>query len=90
MKAFIISYDLKAPNRNYDGLYAEIKKSPKWWHFLESTWIVMTDEIPNQIWNRLVTHVDKNDYLIIIEARDNAQGWLPKEAWDWIHANVPK
>jgi hypothetical protein len=24
-----------------------------------------------------------------IEVRNNAQGWLPKPAWDWINANVP-
>jgi len=27
--------------------------------------------------------------LLIIEVRDNVQGWLPKDAWDWIHKNVP-
>ncbi|MBI4706379.1 MAG: hypothetical protein HY761_00435 [Candidatus Omnitrophica bacterium] len=89
MKAYTINYDLKAPNRNYDGLFVEIKKSPKWWHFLESTWIIATDETPSQIWNRLIANLDKNDYLLIIEVKDNVQGWLPKEAWDWIHANVP-
>ena len=89
MKAYTINYDLKTPGRNYDSLYVEIKKSSKWWHFLESTWIILTDETPNQVWDRLASNVDKNDYLLIIEVRDNVQGWLPKEAWDWIHANVP-
>lgn len=92
MKAYTINYDLKAPNRNYEELYEEIKRSPtfKWWHYLESTWIIMTNETPNQIWNRLAKHVDKNDYLLIIEVIDNVQGWLPKDAWDWIHTNLPK
>lgn len=88
--AFSITYDLKAPNRDYDGLYKEIKNTFKWWHYLESTWIVIANETPNQIWNRLRSHVDKNDYLLIIEVRDNVQGWLPEEAWKWIHENVPK
>lgn len=90
MRAYTINYDLKVPNRNYDSLYTEIKKSPKWWHFLESTWIILTDETPTQIWNRLASNIDKNDYLLVIEVRDNVQGWLPKDAWDWIHTNVPK
>lgn len=90
MKAYTINYDLKAPNRNYQGLYDEIKKSSLWWHYLESTWIVITDETTNEIWQRLEPHIDKNDYVLIIEVRDNVQGWLPKDAWDWIHKNVPK
>ena len=89
MSAFSINYDLKKPGRDYSGLYDEIKQSRKWWHYLDSTWIVITDETPNQIWNRLEEHVDKNDYMLIIEVRDNTQGWLPKDAWKWIHANVP-
>ncbi len=90
MKAFLVTYDLKAPLRNYNGLYDALKKCPKWWHFLESSWIVLTDETPTDLWNRFAPSIDSNDFLLIIEVRDNVQGWLPKKAWDWIHENVPK
>lgn len=88
-KAYAINYDLKAPGRNYDALYDEIKKTGRWWHYLESTWLVSTTETAEQIWNRIGKHIDKNDYMLIIEVRNNTQGWLPKDAWDWINANVP-
>lgn len=89
-KAYCVSYDLKAPNRNYDGLYSALKNTTRWWHYLESTWILMTDETVAQVWERLAPNVDQNDRLLIIEVRDNVQGWLPKDAWDWIHSYVPK
>ena len=89
MKAFSITYDLSAPGRDYSGLYEEIKRSSNWWHYLESTWIIVTAEDPNGIWNRLNPHIDDDDNLLIIEVRHNVQGWLPQEAWDWIHSNVP-
>jgi hypothetical protein len=89
-KAYAINYDLKAPNRNYESLYEEIKKSPQWWHFLESTWLIITEETPTQVWTRLAKQIDNNDFMLIIEVRENVQGWLPKEAWDWIHSYVPK
>ena len=89
MSAFSINYDLKVPGRDYSGLYEAIKATGRWWHYLDSTWIVVTNETTGEIWRRLSTHVDKNDYLLIIEITNNAQGWLPKEAWEWIHANVP-
>lgn len=88
-KAYTINYDLKAPNRDYEGLYESIKGSPKWWHYLESTWIIMTNETANDVYERLKAHIDRDDRLLIIEVRDNVQGWLPEKAWNWIHANVP-
>lgn len=88
MKAFSITYDLKAPGRNYEELYEAIKASGKWWHFLESTWIVVSNESSQQIWNRLANKVDRNDFVLIIEVRRDCYGWLPQEAWNWINTNV--
>ncbi|MGC9966485.1 MAG: hypothetical protein ABSE08_13865 [Syntrophobacteraceae bacterium] len=33
-------------------------------------------------------HIDKNDYALVIEVRGNSQGWLPKDAWEWIQKNI--
>lgn len=88
-KVYSITYDLRSPSRDYTGLYEAIKKSPKWWHFLQSTWLVLTSESAVQVWNRLAPHIDNNDSLLVIEVRNNKEGWLPKEAWDWINQNVP-
>lgn len=89
MKAYLISYDLKAPGRNYEGLYEAIRNSGNWWHFLESCWIVATTESSAQIWARLASKIDETDRLIIIEVRRESYGWLPREAWDWINLHVP-
>lgn len=88
-KAYLITYDLRQPGRDYTSMYEAIKKGRTWWHYLESVWIIITSESPEQIWNTLSNNMDKNDYLLVIEVRDNVQGWLPKDAWDWIHKNVP-
>ena len=66
MSAYSIDYDLKKPGRNHSGLYDAVKQSGKWWHYLDSTWIVITQEQPQQIWNRLAKQIDKNDYMLII------------------------
>jgi hypothetical protein len=88
-KVFAICYQLRAPLKNYSLFYEAIKKSPKWWHFLDATWLIYTSETAEQIRNRLIPHIDKGDSLLIIEVRRNCDGWLVKEAWDWInqHAN---
>lgn len=88
-KAYSITYDLRTPGRNYNQLYEAIKGSPRWWHFLESTWLIITDETAQQVWQRIGSQIDKNDFMLIIEVRNNKEGWLPKDAWDWINQHVP-
>ena len=89
MKAFSITYDLKVPGRNYEGLYNAIKSCGKYWHYLDSTWIVVSNESSQQVWNMLAPNIDKSDFVLVIEVRRDCYGWLPKDAWDWINANVP-
>jgi hypothetical protein len=89
MTAYLVTYDLNKQGKDYSGLIAELQRSPKWWKRLKSTFIILTNETPQQIWDRIKSHVDSDDYVLIIQCCDNVQGWLPKEDWDWIHANVP-
>ncbi len=89
-KAYAINYDLSAPNRDYSGLYESIKSFPNWWHYLESTWLIVTVNTPSQIWEKLKPHIDDDDSLLIIEVRDNVSGWMTKKAWNWIHKNALK
>jgi hypothetical protein len=42
MSALLITYDLNSPGRKYDALHDEIKALGAWWHYMESTWIVVT------------------------------------------------
>ena len=87
-KAYIITYELKPQGRDYSTLYEAIKRSPKWWHHLHSSWIISTAETPVQVWARLAAHIDKDDYLLIIEVKSNYYGWLSQKDWDWIKTNV--
>jgi hypothetical protein len=42
------------------------------------------------IWKKLAPYVDKNDCVLVIGLTRDYQGWLPKEAWDWINARSAK
>lgn len=87
-KVYCVGYDLNKAGKDYDGLIKELKKSSSWWHYLDSTWLIYTQETPEQIWARISSHFDKNDYALIIRVARDYQGWLPKEAWDWINKHV--
>ncbi|MCP4360700.1 MAG: hypothetical protein GY796_22050 [Chloroflexi bacterium] len=83
---YSIHYDLKRPGQNYNDLYEAIKSCGGWWHYLDSTWLVDTNLNANGIWDKLSPHVDKNDQVLVIGVTNDYQGWLSKDAWEWINS----
>lgn len=85
MKILLVSYDLNKPGKNYSALYDILKTAPYWWHYLESTWLLATNETPTQ-WNeKLKAAIDENDNILIVDiTKRPRQGWLPTKAWEWI------
>ncbi|BEU87846.1 hypothetical protein TAMA11512_13100 [Selenomonas sp. TAMA-11512] len=83
---YLITYDLNRPGQNYDSLYQAIKAlGSSWWHYLDSTWLVNTELNAKQITQRLTKCLDKSDRLLVIKTTRAYDGWLKKEAWEWIH-----
>jgi hypothetical protein len=87
---YAISYDLKRPGQNYEGLYQAIRSCGATWHYLESTWLVDTSLSAQGIWDRLAPQLDKSDHVLVIGVTRNYQGWLPREAWEWIKSRASK
>lgn len=82
---YLITYDLNKPGQNYNSLYEAIKKIGRWWHHLDSNWLVETNNnSASQISDILRKEIDKNDNLLVIRVTRDYAGWLPKKAWDWI------
>ena len=87
-KYFLIIYDLKNPNRDYNTLYDTIKElSLSYQHPLESTWFISTDRCQSaqSIFDRLQVVIDDNDSLFIVNMNDSqdCEGWMPKAFWTW-------
>jgi hypothetical protein len=81
----LVSYDLKAPGRDYESLYEVLKSASSWWHYLESTWLLYTSESVKNWADRIKGAIDENDNFIVVDiTKRERQGWLEKEAWDWI------
>ena len=88
MTVYCVSYDLNKSGQNYTALYEELKKSSSWWHYLDSTWLILTSETVTQLTDRIRKNIDDNDSLLVIKVVRDYGGWLNQEAWDWINANV--
>lgn len=88
MAVFSVSYDLNKSGKNYEGLYAELKKTG-YAHIMDSTWLVSTSETVYQLRDRLMTQLDNNDSLFISKVNKNEySGWLNQSFWDWITKHV--
>ena len=85
----LITYDLSQPQQNYPNLYDAIKGcSTKWWHYLDSTWIITTSYSIEDCANKIHAVMDNDDSLFIVEITDaNYKGWLPTKAWEWLREN---
>jgi hypothetical protein len=88
--AYLITYDLKQPADQYAPLFEELQRSHKWWHYLTSTWIVVRYDAFVELQPKLNPLIYSTDRLLIMPAKGPAAGYLPREAWDWINANVPR
>ncbi|GAC69413.1 hypothetical protein [Gordonia soli] len=89
MSALLISYDLNKPGQKYDDLYEKIKALGPWWHYLDSTWIVVSSLSPSQALDRLKPALDDSDSVLVVDiSGDSYSGWLPQKAWDWLRKHV--
>ena len=87
MNKYLITYDLKtSPASSYDSLYKEIKASgTNWWHYLDSTWVIKSSLEAKAINKKLIAHLKQGDRIFIVKIETSSMdGWLPKEAWDWL------
>lgn len=71
MPAFLITYDLRAPGRNYNDLHRLLGTT---WHgqrVAESVWLANLTRPAPAIRNAIAALLDPNDRIVVIELRPN-------------------
>ena len=89
MRAYIISYDLLTPGKNYEDLLKKIKSYPMWARLGGSAYIVITENTAVEIRDNLKPFLDSNDKLFVGTLIAPA-AWtgLSDEVSKWIIENV--
>jgi hypothetical protein len=83
----IVTYALNNKAWDYTALFTAIKNNGgRWWHFMESTWIVDTHYTADQFAKLLYPHIFTTDSLLVARLNGEHYGWLPKDAWDWLNS----
>ncbi|UQO35931.1 hypothetical protein [Burkholderia cepacia] len=70
MNTFIVGYDLvRKGSHDYSNLIATLENSfSKWWHHLDSTWVIVTDKTAKQVRDTLRPHMHQDDELLVIQS----------------------
>ncbi|MXS74720.1 hypothetical protein CSIV_04280 [Microbacterium sp. CSI-V] len=79
MPSYIVTYDLRAPGRDYQPLYAYLNSLPYAVRPLESVWLVETTLSPFELRDALAKVADANDGILVVHACTPAA---------WTHLNV--
>lgn len=88
--AYIVSYDLTQPIAKYEPFFNELRRSAKWCRYIQNTWIILSVDPLAELGPKLRSLIFTPDRLLIMPAKGPADGWLPKDAWDWISLNIPR
>jgi hypothetical protein len=65
---YLVTYELHAPTKDYQGLYDDIKKCGlSWISPMNSVWLIETELPTKSVAEKLIKHLDGNDQLFIVE-----------------------
>lgn len=84
----MVGYDLKE-GEDYSNLIAAIKTYDKWWHHLDSTWIISTADSPTQVRDYLKQFLHSDDKILVatIGAPAAWKGFNDRGS-SWLSANL--
>jgi hypothetical protein len=89
MATHIVGYDLNTPGKKYSDLIDALKKYGTYWHHLDSTWIIVTNQTHVQVRDYLLQFIDSNDELLVVPL---AGGWASygfnDRGSEWLRNNL--
>jgi hypothetical protein len=83
----LITFALRNPKRDYSQFFVTLRGNAlQWWHYIEQTCLVTTFNDVEKYTMLLVPYIEPTDSLLVVKITPQQyQGWLPRDAWDWIN-----
>lgn len=87
---YFITYDLNKSGKDYEGVFQAIKDvSDCWCHYLDSSWLIKSAlKSADDVFQKIKPHLDDNDRCLVVEVKNNKQGWLFDDQWDFINTKI--
>jgi len=74
-------------NLNYNIVHNGIISIPglySWFHYLQSSYVLISELNTNTLTQEISKIIPNKRFLIFRVDLNTRNGWLPKDAWDWI------
>ena len=88
---YLITYDLNKTGKDYEGVYQAIKDASTgaWCHYWESSWLIRSNlATADLVFAKIKPHLDTDDRCLVVEVKNNKQGWLTEKQWDYINKYI--
>jgi len=88
---YFVTYDLNNPGQNYENVIQAIKDAStgaccSYW---KSSYLIKSHyQTAQEVFDIIKPHLDKNDRCLVVEVKNNKQGWLSRDEWDYINMNI--
>lgn len=87
---YMITYDLNNPGQKYDDVINAIKEaSTAWCSYWKSSYLIKSNyQTAKEVFEKIKPHLDENDSVLVIEVKNNKQGWLTNKQWNYINNSI--
>ena len=85
---YLITYDLNNPGQNYEDVIKAIKSAStgKWCSYWKSSWVIQSNYYSaSGVFDLIKPYLDQGDKCLVIEVRNNKQGWLTQDQWNYLN-----
>ncbi|MGA7811279.1 hypothetical protein, partial [Bradyrhizobium sp.] len=89
----LIAYDIHpAQGAAYEALVEAIQSLGAWWHHLETVWIVRSVKAPEEIRDRLKSHIGADDQVLIFDITGDNAAWagINESGSTWLKDNIAR
>jgi hypothetical protein len=95
MAIFMVGYDLHE-GEDYKNLTDALEKYPTWWHCLDSTWLIKSEDTAAKIRTNLRQHMIEGDSLLVMRYGKTHTGKGANASWfgfegecrNWLSTNL--
>lgn len=88
---YLITYDLNKNGQDYENVINAIKDASTgaWCTFWKSSYLIKSNlSSADDVFKKIQPYLDSNDKLLVIEVKNNKQGWLSQKDWDYINNSI--
>lgn len=87
MAVYLVTYDLNAQGKDYDGLINAIKAYGSYCKLQKSVWFIGSGKTASEIRDDLKRHIDQNDDLFVGEMKKHWAGANKMKCVDWLKSD---